>query len=86
MIPPKRREPVSPINTFAGCKLKTKNAKFVPHTILPNNTTSFTLYFIPITVRQAITMVVTLVANPSIPSVKLTAFVVPSITKITKGI
>ena len=63
-----------------------KNAKLHPHTIVPKIITSLILNITPITVKQAIIIVVTLVANPSIPSVKLTAFVVASITIIAKGI
>ena len=33
-------EPVSPINTFAGCKLNIKNPNVAPITILPNIDTS----------------------------------------------
>ena len=63
-----------------------KNARFAPQTILPSSTTSFTPSLIPIIVRVAIIIVVILVAKPSIPSVRFTAFVVPSITKIANGI
>ena len=64
IIPPKRREPVSPIITFAGCRLNIKNAKFAPHTIVPNITNSYIPNLAAITVKQVIIIVVTLVDNP----------------------
>ena len=79
------REPVSPINTFAGCKLNIKNPKTDPITILPNTETSVTPLNIPITVRHVIIIVDTLEDNPSIPSVKFIAFVVAKITHIAAG-
>lgn len=72
--PPNINEPVSPINIFAGFKLNNKNPKHVPIVILPNTTISFILNIIPITVRQVNISAVTLVASPSIPSVRFTAF------------
>ena len=67
-IKPRKVEPVSPINIFAGCKLNIKNAKLHPHTIVPNIIISFTSKITPITVKHATIIVVTLVASPSIPS------------------
>lgn len=84
--PPNINEPVSPINIFAGFKLNNKNPKHVPIVILPNTTISFILNIIPITVRQVNISAVTLVASPSIPSVRFTAFDVPSNTSIANGI
>ena len=86
IAPPNRREPVSPIITFAGCKLKTKNAKQLPIKILPKIVISFIPKIIPITVKQVRIMVVTLVDKPSIPSVKLTALVVARSTTTANGI
>ena len=80
------REPVSPINTFAGCKLNIKKPRTEPITMLPNIEISVKLYCIPIIVKQVIIIAETLDESPSIPSVKFTAFVVASITKIAKGI
>ena len=82
----KSKEPVSPINTFAGCKLNNKNPKQVPIKTQPIKVTSVTPKIILITVSAVIIIVVTLVAKPSIPSVKFTALVVPSITTIANGI
>ena len=42
ITPPSIKEPVSPINTFAGCKLNIKNPNVAPITILPNIDTSYT--------------------------------------------
>ena len=52
----------------------------------PKNVTSNFPNITPITVKAVIIIVVTLVANPSIPSVKFTAFVVPNNTNIANGI
>ena len=71
---------------FAGCKLNIKNPKHAPHKLNPKTAISYFPYFIAITERQAIIIIDILLARPSIPSVKLTALVVPSITNIIKGI
>ena len=63
-----------------------KNPKHAPINIVPNIVISFTPNIIPITVRHVIIIVVTLVESPSIPSVKLTAFVVANITTTANGI
>ena len=51
---PKSNEPVSPINTFAGCKLNNKNPKHAPIRIAPISETSGTLKIIPIIVNAVI--------------------------------
>ena len=86
ITPPKSNEPVSPINTFAGCKLNIKNPKTTPITALPNMDSSSIPATIPIIVKQVIIIADTLDESPSIPSVKFTAFVAPNITTIAKGI
>ena len=84
--PPKNNEPVSPIITFAGFKLNIKNPKILPTAILPNIATSPTPLSIAITVKHVIIIAHTLDDKPFTPSVKFTAFVVASITKIANGI
>ncbi len=79
-------DPVSPIKTFALFKLKIKNPKHAPIIILPKTITSFISSIIAITVKQVVIIAEIDVLSPSIPSVKFTAFVVPSITNITNGI
>ena len=79
-------EPVSPINTLAVFRLNIKNPKHDPTIILPKTITSFTSKIIAITVKHVAIIADILVLNPSIPSVKFIAFVVPNITNITKGI
>ena len=79
------REPVSPINTFAGCKLNIKKPSTEPITMLPNIEISVKLYCIPI-VKQVIIIAETLDESPSIPSVKFIALVVANITIIANGI
>lgn len=80
------KDPVSPINIFAGCKLNIKNPKQAPHKIDPKSEISNISYLTAITVRQAIIIIDIEAPSPSIPSVKFTAFVAASITKITNGI
>lgn len=67
ITPPSNSEPVSPINTFAGCMLNSKNPRHAPITIVPNITTSFISYIIPITVRHVIIIADTVGHNPSTP-------------------
>ena len=86
ITPPNISDPVSPINTFAGCKLNIKNPKVAPITILPNIETSYIWLLIPITVKHVIIKQETLDDNPSTPCVKLIAFVVESITNTASGI
>ena len=75
ITPPSSKEPVSPINTLAGCKLNIKNPSTLPITILPKTDISFIPAVIPIMVKQVIIIADTLEESPSIPSVRLTAFV-----------
>ncbi len=74
------REPVSPINTFAGYTLNRRNPISAPY-----NCTCDRLIpaFIPMetTVKNTATIRVTLEARPSSPSVKLTPFTVPITAK-----
>ena len=67
-------------------RLNIKKPKHAPTIMLPNTTISLTSKIIAITVKQVVIIAETLVLSPSIPSVKFTAFVVPSITKIANGI
>lgn len=86
ITPPKNSDPVSPIKIFAGCILKIKNPNTAPITIAPKIPSSYTPNFKAIIVKHVIIIVHTLDDNPSIPSVKFTAFVVPKITIIANGI
>ena len=86
ITPPSIREPVSPINTLAGWILNIRNPKTAPMTILANIDTSYNCKLIPIIAKQVIIIAHTLDDKPSIPSVKLTAFVAPNMTRIANGI
>ena len=66
--------------------MNNKNARHIPIKLAPKTTNSFTPNVTPITVKHVKIIVVTDVLNPSIPSVKLIAFVVASITNIVNGI
>lgn len=85
IAPPSKSEPVSPINIFAGCKLNIKNPRHAPQSVSPIKAISYTPLFIAIIDNAAIIIIETLLANPSIPSVKFTAFVAASITNIING-
>ena len=65
-IPPKNKEPVSPIKTLAGCKFHTKNPKQPPakaaaSKLIPNIPKRFA-----ITIKNTAMKKVTEVCNPSI--------------------
>ena len=66
--------------------MKIKNPRHAPTIILPNTIISFISKIIAITVKHVTIIAETLVLNPSIPSVKFTAFVVPNITNMANGI
>ena len=57
----------------------------LPIAMLPNKDISVNPFIFPIIVKHVIIIAQTLDDNPSIPSVKFTAFVVPKITNITNG-
>ena len=86
ITPPKNNEPVSPIKILAGCKLNIKKPNTEPITMLPKIETSVMFFIIAMAVNAAIIIAEILEDKPSIPSVKLTAFVVASITKIANMI
>ena len=83
--PPRAREPVSPMNTFAGYTLNSKKPNRLP-------TTAPVIGLIPLfspmatTVKNVATRIVTLVQRPSRPSVKFTPLSVPRTIKNTAGI
>lgn len=66
--------------------MKIKNPRHAPHNTQPIVAISSTLYLAAITERHAIIIIEIDAPSPSIPSVKLIAFVAASITNITKGI
>ena len=82
--PPRAREPVSPINTFAGYTLNSRKPSRLP-------TTAPVMGLMPVfspmatTVMKVATRIVTLVHRPSRPSVKFTPLSVPRVTKKRKG-
>ena len=84
-IKPKNKEPVSPIKIFAGFLLNNKNPNNAP-TIAKQNTNTgklFSLY--ANSANVPVVIIVTLVASPSSPSVKLTAFENPVCQNITNN-
>ena len=83
--PPKNSEPVSPINTLAGCALKNKKARHPPLTAaikMPMTEFICTAH----TTKNRLTIRVTVEARPSMPSVKFTLFTTESCTKTVSGI
>ena len=98
--PPKESEPVSPIKIFAGGALYQRKPKQDPTTEPQNiaNSPTSGIYCIckysekivlpttyEINVNERATNITGTVANPSKPSVKLTAFDAPMITNKPKG-
>ena len=83
--PPSARDPVSPMNTFAGYTLNSKNPISPPTTAQVIGSIPL---FVPIetTVKNTATISVTLDASPSRPSVKFTPFTVPITAKKSTGI
>ena len=83
---PKKSEPVSPINTFAGYLLYHKNPIKPPINATENTVTPYSLNTIYDTsIKNIPTIVVILDAKPSSPSVRFTAFTTPTTTNITNG-
>ena len=101
-VAPRVSEPVSPMNTCAGCELYHKNPnpaptnaaqKIVATSPLTGRWKMFRysaicpwLVMYPSTPNVPATNSVQPIAKPSMPSVKLTAFDVPTITSVAKGI
>ena len=67
ITPPKSKEPVSPINTFAVFKLNIKNPKHAPIIMLPKTITSFISKIIAITVRHVVIIAEIDVLRPIYP-------------------
>ena len=89
--PPNAKEPVSPMNTFAGFTLYTKKPRHTAATIAPKYATlSAPIEFVidaamrPITEKAIAATADVPPARPSRPSVKFTAFVAPTIIKNAK--
>ena len=78
IIAPKNKDPVSPINALAGCKLKNKKPIAAP-TITAETTVREMLSCLVKETKNKNKPTVneTLDANPSMPSVKLTLFTIP---------
>ena len=81
---PKKKEPVSPINTFALCQLNSKKIIYAPITIISNIATAKFPYFIAYPIKNVKITIPTLDESPSTPSVKFTAFEKPVIQMIVK--
>ena len=83
--PPKNNEPVSPINTLAGCILNIKNPKHPPISA-PVTMLKFIMLKKPaISIKNIATKNVIDVHKPSIPSVKFTALTIPTINNAAIG-
>ena len=86
-INPENSAPESPINIFAGLKLKVKNAIIEPARINPISALIGFGGVIASAIIARVTafIVITEPANPSTPSIKLTALLIPTIHNIVKG-
>src|SRR3989339_2185893 len=82
---PTNRLPESPRKILAGLKLKRKNPNKEPDKHIPINAEVISLFKREIAkiVRPAITAIP--VANPSSPSIRLNAFVIPVIQRTVNG-
>ena len=80
--PPIAIDPVSPIKTEAGFVLKYKNPSNTANKIIEN---ILVLSVVASKNKQMATGKLTLVASPSSPSVRFTAFVVPTIINTRIG-
>jgi len=83
---PKNIEPVSPIKILAGLKLKGKNPKHAPMTAKATKAMSGLPSFKQINTIETEAMELTPAANPSSPSMKLTALIMRTIQSTEKGI
>ena len=85
IIPPKKRDPVSPIKIFAGYKLNIKKPKIIPSKIPVIKPREIVLKKTSETnIKNKATVRETHPAKPSMPSVKFTLFTTPH--KIKKAI
>ena len=85
--PPKASDPVSPIKTLAGCALYRKKPRQAPASAAQKIARCGLPKYMAITAYASAATVVVPAAKPSRPSVRLTAFVVPTSTiKISKEI
>ncbi len=82
--PPKASDPVSPINTFAGWALKTKNPNTAPTTATEKIDSSNCSAFQARTANAPKAIALVPDTSPSNPSVKLTAFEKPTSQMIRK--
>ena len=84
---PENKAPESPINIFAGLKLKVKNANIEPAKIKAIKAVIGCAGVIATATKASAIefTVITEPASPSTPSMKLTAFVTPTIHKIVIG-
>ena len=79
-MPPRKSEPVSPINTFAGWKFQTRKPRQPPATAALNAVTPSIKSVLEISIKETATKKVIEPSRPSTPSVRLTAFTMPTIT------
>ncbi|MOA33192.1 hypothetical protein D3C78_1544640 [compost metagenome] len=85
IAPPMPREPVSPINTLAGCALNTRNPSTAPIMAAAQTAAGIDVACIAITAYAPKAIALTPDSNPSRPSVKLTALLIASIMMMIKG-
>ena len=79
LLPPRNREPVSPIKTFAGLKFQIRNPRHPPAVAAARIPMPFAPKIPAITIKIKEAKNVTEAFRPSIPSVKLTALTIPTI-------
>ena len=84
-IPPINREPVSPINTFAGCQFQIKKPMHAAALASPKAERPVIERIPAHKAKDRNAKKETVVFRPSIPSVKFTALTIPTMTTAAKG-
>ncbi|MNP33986.1 hypothetical protein D3C76_1272510 [compost metagenome] len=85
IAPPIPREPVSPINTLAGCALYTRKPSTAPIIAAAHTAAGIDVACIATMANAPKAIALTPDSKPSRPSVKLTALVMASIMNTTNG-
>ena len=85
IIPPKNNDPVSPIKTFAGYAFQKRKPKHPPTKAADTILKPIILKIPAITMKKSPAKNVSDASNPSIPSVKFTAFTMPTINTAQIG-
>ena len=84
-VKPKNKLPESPMKIEAGGRLKLQNPIVTPPSITINNNRNSWPCHQQIDAKKAKATILNPLAKPSKPSIRLIAFIIPTIQKIVKG-